>query len=91
MGTGALICEQAAVGRLVRMSVDQGHRRQGIGTLLLEYLLEHARARGYRQLVLETTQTWEEVITFYRRNGFNEVARRHGDAHFVRSLEDAKA
>ena len=70
VGTGALIRAGDGVGRLVRMSVDAAHRREGIGTLLLNHLVEGARALAYRRLVLETTETWDEVVAFYLRNGF---------------------
>ena len=86
IGTGALILEAAGVGRIVRMSVARSRRREGVGTRMLEALLEEARAGGYRRVVLETTATWEDAIAFYRWHGFRRVAVRDGDAHFVREL-----
>lgn len=86
IGTGSLIPEAAGVGRIVRMSVAQSRRRQGVGRQILEALLERARALGYRRVVLETTATWEDAIAFYRRHGFQAVAVTDGDMHFVREL-----
>jgi ribosomal protein S18 acetylase RimI-like enzyme len=87
VGTGALVHEEEGVGRIVRMSVAAHVRRRGIGTLLLERLCERARAAGYRQLVLETTSTWEETIAFYEGQGFQRVGSWDGDTHFVLPLE----
>lgn len=86
IGTGALIAEGPATGRIVRMSVAREKRRHGIGRLLLDALLAAARQRGYRRIVLETTATWEDATAFYRRAGFRPVAERDGDLHFVLEL-----
>jgi GNAT superfamily N-acetyltransferase len=85
-GTGALIPEEPGAGLFMRMSAAREKRRQGIGRLLLDALLAAARQRGYRRIVLETTATWEDAIAFYRRAGFEPVAERHGDLHFVLAL-----
>lgn len=72
--------------QISRMSVSREHRRGGLGTAMLEALLDHARAAGYRQAVLETTETWHEVIAFYLRNGFEVTHRADGDVWFQRAL-----
>jgi GNAT superfamily N-acetyltransferase len=86
VGTGALIPETPGVGRIVRMSVATHKRRRGLGSLILQQLIEHARAIGYHRLVLETTSTWLDVIAFYQRHGFRSVEERDGDTHFVLDL-----
>jgi putative acetyltransferase len=83
VGTGALIPEAPSVGRIVRMSVLKSYRRRQIGSRLLNALLAGARYRGCKQVVLETTDTWDEVISFYLRNGFVEQERKAGDIHLV--------
>ena len=65
VGTGALLPRSAQSAEIVRMSVARSLRRHGIGTRLLQQLVAHAQARGYRHLTLETTATWHEVIAFY--------------------------
>ena len=87
VGTGALIPEREGVGRIVRMSVAQTWRRQGVGRQILAELLRRAAPAGYRQIVLETTATWAEAIAFYRNNGFREVGVWEGDMHFVMNGE----
>ncbi len=50
--------------------VAESHRRQGIGSRLIEALAERARSDGFRILVCETQTTNELAIAFYRRLGF---------------------
>jgi GNAT superfamily N-acetyltransferase len=52
------------------MSVAAHLQRHGIGRRLLQHLVAHAKARGYRHVILETTATWHEVIAFYQQQGF---------------------
>ena len=88
IGTGGLIPEQPAVGRIVRMSVDPSARRQGIGSLILNALLDAARTLGYQQLVLETTSSWQGAIKFYLHHGFEISHHANGDTHFIRKLTE---
>ncbi len=87
VGTGAIVPESEGVMRVVRMSVQRERRRMGIASRLLQALLEEARRRGCRAVVLETTETWDDAIGFYLRHGFRVVAHRAGDAHFVLDLQ----
>jgi GNAT superfamily N-acetyltransferase len=88
VGTGALLPRSAHSAEIVRMSVAAHMRRHGIGTRLLQRLVAHAQARGYRRLILETTATWHEVIAFYQRNGFQITHCRDGDVYFRLDLVD---
>ena len=85
-GTGALIREEPGVGRLVRMSVDCRFRRRGIGRSLVAYLLAEARRRGYRRVVLETNDDWNDAIGLYLACGFHEVGRWDGSVHLACNL-----
>lgn len=75
VGTGALVGEGERVGRLVRMSVRRGSRRQGIGRALVKRLVAEARQRGYVRLLVETNAGWEDAIGLYRSCGFVEHTR----------------
>lgn len=88
IGCGALIKEEGMVGygRIVRMSVKKENRRQGIGQLILHHLQIAAKQRQFHKIVLETTQTWIEVVAFYRANGFHVVGHHNGDTHFEKVL-----
>ena len=65
IGTARLLPD----GRIGRMAVLGEWRRRGVGTALLEALLERARKRSMRQVTLHA-QT--HAAGFYRRFGFNE-------------------
>ena len=83
VGTGALIEEEPGVGRLVRMSVGSRHRRQGIGRGLVEHLVAVARERGYRRLLVETNDDWDDAIGLYLDCGFVEVEQPVGHRHLA--------
>lgn len=88
VGCGALVQETGmpGYGRIVRMSVNKANRRQGIGQQILQRLEETAVQRHFHKLVLETTQTWLEVVAFYQANGYHIIAHRDGDTHFEKDL-----
>jgi predicted GNAT family N-acyltransferase len=65
IGTARLLPD----GRIGRMAVLGEWRRRGVGTALLEALLERARKRSIRRVTLHA-QT--HAAAFYRRFGFNE-------------------
>jgi ribosomal protein S18 acetylase RimI-like enzyme len=87
VGSGILIEEDAATGRLVRMSVDKRQRGQGIGKQLVQHLIASARARGYTRLLIETNDDWWDAIGLYRACGFTEFDRRDGEIHMSLDLD----
>jgi ribosomal protein S18 acetylase RimI-like enzyme len=86
VGAGTLIEEHPGIGRLVRMSVAKGQRGRGIGRNLVSYLLEEARRRGYRRVLVETTDDWQDAIGLYRACGFQTEGFRDGDIHMYLDL-----
>ena len=88
VGSGALVPHGEGVAEIVRMSVSKTMRRTGLGTRLLQALVDRARNMGLRQVILETTETWHEVITFYQRFGFRVTHHQDGDVYFAFDLED---
>jgi putative acetyltransferase len=86
VGTGALVGREGSVGEIVRMSVARPYRRLGIGCLILERLCQQARLRKYHRLVLETTDTWDEVIAFYLNFGFEITHNQDNDVYFKKEL-----
>jgi GNAT superfamily N-acetyltransferase len=74
------------------MSVDSGHRRAGVGRLLLDELVAVARRWGVERLVLETTAAWTDVVRFYARSEFTLTHFTDGefgrDAWFEMKLVD---
>jgi len=85
IGTGALVPKANGVAEIVRMSVAANMRRKGIGRKILQRLCKQAKLNGYNRLVLETTETWHEVIEFYNQFGFQVTHHLDGDVYF--SLE----
>jgi GNAT superfamily N-acetyltransferase len=85
VATGALTPEVTPEGihalRVERMSVAAALRKQGLGRRLLDALVVYARTQGCSLLVLETTSTWTDAVSFYLRYGFAVVEERDGETH----------
>jgi ribosomal protein S18 acetylase RimI-like enzyme len=86
IGTGALVPLGPTTAEIKRMSVAAKYQRQGIGRLLLDHLLDQARANGCRHIQLETTATWQQAISFYQKAGFTLTHFANGDAYFQLDL-----
>lgn len=86
VGTGALIVEEETDGRLVRMSVDGRQRRLGIGRALVRHLLDEARRRGYRRVLVETNDDWTDAIQLYLACGFTRDSQADGEVHLSLAL-----
>jgi len=86
IGTGAFRPVSETTVEVVRMSVARPMRRQGIGRQILEALCREAACRGYQQVVLETTATWQEAIAFYRAFGFRVTHQADGNLYFMLTL-----
>jgi GNAT superfamily N-acetyltransferase len=86
VGAGALVPRGGGVAEIARMSVAKDRRRCGIGGALLGALVRHAEAQRVQRLILETTETWHEVVLFYLDHGFAITHHANGDAHFARDL-----
>lgn len=52
---------------------DPAHRQRGIGTALMNVMLQEAKASGARMVVLETQTCNETAIAFYRKHGFEVI------------------
>jgi predicted GNAT family N-acyltransferase len=63
IGCGRLLPD----GHIGRMAVDVNWRGQGVGTALLERLIELARELGYPRLMLNAQV---QAMAFYARHGF---------------------
>jgi predicted GNAT family N-acyltransferase len=63
IGCGRLLPD----GHIGRMAVDAAWRGQGVGTALLECLVDWARSLGYPRLILNAQV---QAMPFYARHGF---------------------
>jgi GNAT superfamily N-acetyltransferase len=79
VGTGTLMPRTADTAEIVRMSVDAGERRQGVGRWIVEALLDTAGAWGKTTVVLETSAHWDEVVAFYVSCGFRVTHQTDGE------------
>ncbi len=77
---GALIARRGWTNRLAAMAIVPGARRSGIGRALVTRLLEEARARGDRRMVLEVIEQNTAAVELYRNAGFNTIRRLIGYA-----------
>jgi predicted GNAT family N-acyltransferase len=73
LGTGRLLPD----GHIGRMAVLRSARGQGVGTALLRVLLQAARERGDREVVL-SAQT--HAMSFYEQEGFIAEGDEYDDA-----------
>jgi ribosomal-protein-alanine N-acetyltransferase len=77
--------KNGAQAHVTRIAVHPAHQRQGIGTLMLADLIEHARAQGAEFITLNTQTHNENSLKLYRRFGFEPVG--HGVIAWIRSTE----
>jgi predicted GNAT family N-acyltransferase len=73
VGTGRLLPD----GHIGRMAVLQAFRGKGVGGEILEALVEAARRRGEREIVL-SAQT--HALAFYRAHGFEAFGAEYEEA-----------
>lgn len=86
IGTGGLVPKADGTAQIVRMSVAAEMRRRGVGSQILQRLCDQARSLGVRQLVLETTETWQAATAFYEHFGFKATHHLNGDIYFELEL-----
>src|SRR5262245_65175653 len=73
VGTGRLLPD----GHIGRMAVLKAWRGRGIGTHILASLMDEARGRGDREVMLSAQV---QATRFYRRHGFAEEGPEYMDA-----------
>jgi predicted GNAT family N-acyltransferase len=79
IGTGRLLPD----GHIGRMAVLKAIRGNGVGAAILMRLIEQARARGFKQVVL-SAQT--HARAFYAKYGFEEEGEEYLDANIAHIL-----
>lgn len=73
IGTGRLLPD----GHIGRMAVVKEWRRRGIGALILNALIDEARKRGHKEVVLAAQL---QAAEFYREHGFVAEGKVYQDA-----------
>ena len=57
---------------LDRMAVDEAFRRQGLGTVLTERVIEFAKENGASKVWLDSSPRLDAAISLYKKLGFRE-------------------
>jgi ribosomal-protein-alanine N-acetyltransferase len=63
---------------LLTFAVTQAEQKKGYARILLEKMLEFARARQFVSILLEVRVSNQRALSVYRRFGFIEIGRRKG-------------
>lgn len=75
VGIGALILHGEGISEMVRISTRKDYRRRGIGRAIITYLVNVARQRGDRRIIVKTNASWHDAINLYKRLDFVESGR----------------
>lgn len=86
----ALTSERGGGLHLDQISVDPAHGRKGLGAALIACVVEEARRRGAKRVVLSTFRDLPWNGPFYRRHGFREVPRKKMET-WMMEIEAAQA
>ena len=73
-------------GQITNVAVHPDHRRQGVGSAILEAFIREATARGLEQISLEVRRSNDSAIRLYLRHGFTVAGTRKG--FYRRPTED---
>lgn len=63
------------VGHVLNIGVDPQYRRKGVGTALMERLMDYFKKRGVKKVRLEARESNIGARQFYSCLGFSEVGR----------------
>ena len=72
---------------LMNIAVSIHHKRQGIGSMLMDDLISKAESEGSRAICLEVRLSNHSAVSFYSRYGFYELHRRK--QYYRNPVEDA--
>ena len=72
---------------MMNIAVHPNHRKHGVGTELIEHLIEALALRGSHSLMLEVRISNEAAISVYKKLGFTEVGCRKN--YYRNPKEDA--
>lgn len=74
---------------LLNLSVAKDYQKQGLGRLLLEYMVEIAKSNQMANMFLEVRPSNISAIALYENMGFNEMAIRRAYYPAADGREDA--
>ncbi|MDF1615981.1 ribosomal protein S18-alanine N-acetyltransferase [Petrocella sp. FN5] len=65
-------------GHITNIAVKKGFRNRGLGLLLMEQLMDHAKENQIKKLTLEVRCSNFQALKLYKKLGFAEAGRRKG-------------
>jgi N-acetylglutamate synthase-like GNAT family acetyltransferase len=71
----ALIAKRGWNCRLAGMAIAPSARGQGVGRFLLKKVIDDARGRGDRQMVLEVIEENSPAVSLYKNTGFRHIRK----------------
>tara|TARA_R100001143_G_C3349545_1_gene128722 strand:+ start:351 stop:830 length:480 start_codon:yes stop_codon:yes gene_type:complete len=81
IGTVALRCLEPGVVELKRMNVHDDFQGQGLGHVMMDTALKHAREQGFRRMLLDSIRTKGPALHLYDKYGFTEIERYNDNPH----------
>ena len=83
IGMGALRKIDSNTAEIKRMRVSIQHQRKGLGSTILEKLIERAKELGYKKLILDTSEKQTAAKQLYEKFGFEEYDRKKLGDHEI--------
>lgn len=74
VGVGRLHSVNKIISQIRYMAVDEEIRLKGIGTKLLENLIDKSKIEGKKKIILHSR---ESAVDFYKKNGFILIEKSH--------------
>ena len=74
MGTELPATDRLTYRGMFHLDVDPGHRRRGLGRLLLSECLKHARSQMIDRFCVQTMSTNVPALALYRATGFSTLS-----------------
>lgn len=75
-------------GELANIAIRSDLRRRGLGSRLLDHVMENARRRGVKSLYLEVRESNHAATAMYEARGFRQIGMRRD--YYERPREDAR-
>lgn len=76
VGMGGYRRHDHETAEIKRVRIDLAYQRRGIGQTILTALEDSARARGYKNVILDTTSKQLPAQNMFLRNGYHETNRK---------------
>ena len=87
-GTLSLMKLSDGVYELVKFGVTKKYRGQGVGRVLLQYVIDFATKKGYKKLIVHTMSILKPSIHLYKNMKFNQVTVEESGEKCVFELTD---